>query len=181
MRKKRLILPILLTCSVLLSACGSGTAQPEAVMPRPAEAPPSPISTQEPTAVEDTEVLQVGAEEEVEMKLLIGDMEVSVQWEDNESVSALRELVDDEPLTISMAMYGGFEQVGSIETSLPRNDVQTVTEAGDIVLYAGNQIVIFYGSNSWAYTRLGKITDQSAEELAELLGKENVEIRLEMK
>ena len=181
MRKIRLILPLLLICSVLLSACGSGSAQPEAVMPQPTEAAPSPISTQEPAAVEDTEVLQVGAEEEVKMKLLIGETEVAVQWEDNDSVAALRELVADKPLTIALSMYGGFEQVGSIGTSLPRNDVQTVTEAGDIVLYAGNQIVIFYGSNSWAYTRLGKVTDQSAEELAELLGKENVEIRLEMK
>ena len=104
------------------------------------------------------------------MKLMIGGLEVSVQWEDNESVAALRELVRDEPLTISMSMYGGFEQVGSIGTRLPRNDVQTVTEPGDIVLYAGNQIVVFYGSNSWAYTRLGKIENLSAKELAELLG-----------
>ncbi len=58
-----------------------------------------------------------------------------------------------------MSMYGGFEQVGEIGTSLPRNDVQTTTSAGDIVLYSGNQIVIFYGNNSWAYTRLGHITD----------------------
>ena len=181
MRKKWPILPLLLICSVLLSACGSGTAQTGALMSQPTEAASLPISTQEPTAVEDTEVLQVDAEEKTEMKLMIGETEVAVRWEDNESVAALRELAADGPLTISMSMYGGFEQVGSIGTSLPRNDVQTVTEAGDIVLYAGNQIVIFYGSNSWAYTRLGKITDQSAEDLAELLGKENVEIRLEMR
>jgi hypothetical protein len=77
-------------------------------------------------------------------------------------------------------MYGGFEQVGSIGTSLPRNDVQTTTEAGDIVLYSGNQIVVFYGSNSWAYTRLGKVTDKSKAEMSELLGNGDVMITVSM-
>ena len=170
MIKKWPILPLLLICSVLLSACGSNTMQPKAIMPQSTEAAQAPAPTQEPATVEDAEVVQVDAEERTELKLMIGGLEVSVQWEDNESVAALRELVRDEPLTISMSMYGGFEQVGSIGTRLPRNDVQTVTEPGDIVLYAGNQIVVFYGSNSWAYTRLGKIENLSAKELAELLG-----------
>ena len=69
-----------------------------------------------------------------------------------------------------MSMYGGFEQVGSIGSSIARNDKQTTTDYGDIVLYSGNQIVVFYGSNSWAYTRLGHI-DMTKEELTELLGK----------
>ena len=75
-------------------------------------------------------------------------------------------------------MYGGFEQVGSIGQSLPRDDVQTTTNAGDIVLYSGNQIVIFYGSNSWAYTRLGHITDQDAAGMQLLLGQGDVSITL---
>ena len=75
-------------------------------------------------------------------------------------------------------MYGGFEQVGPIGQSLPRNDVQTVTNSGDIVLYSGNQIVVFYGSNSWAYTRLGHISGKSAQEMAELLGREDVTITI---
>jgi hypothetical protein len=82
-----------------------------------------------------------------------------VEWEDNESVEALKELCQEGPLTIRMSMYGGFEQVGSIGQSLPRDDSRTTTQAGDIVLYSGDQIVVFYGSNSWAYTRLGHITD----------------------
>ena len=101
------------------------------------------------------------------MRLLIGETEVPVTWEKNASVDALRQLL---PLTVEMSMYGGFEQVGSLGTSLPRNDAQTTTRAGDIVLYSGNQIVVFSGSNSWAYTRLGKIVDKTPEELAELLG-----------
>lgn len=65
------------------------------------------------------------------------------------------------PLTLNMSDYSGFEKVGSLGTSLPTDNQQTTTQSGDIVLYNGNQIVIFYGSNSWSYTRLGKIDDLS--------------------
>ena len=77
-----------------------------------------------------------------------------------------------------MSMYGGFEQVGSLGQALPRDDVQTTTAAGDIVLYSGSQIVVFYGSNSWAYTRLGHITDKTPEELTALLGSGDVTITI---
>ena len=116
--------------------------------------------------------------EDIMLQLSIGSENVTVAWEDNETVDALKELVRSEPLTIDMSMYGGFEQVGSVGTDLPRNDVQTTTQAGDIVLYSGNQIVVFYGSNSWAYTRLGHITDKDASELTELLGNGDVTITL---
>ena len=89
------------------------------------------------------------------MILKINGEKFQVEWEDNESVEALKKLC---PLTVEMSMYGGFEQVGSLGSSLPRSDAQTTTDYGDIVLYSGNQIVIFYGTNSWAYTRLGHIT-----------------------
>ena len=75
-------------------------------------------------------------------------------------------------------MHGGFEQVGYLGTNLPKNDVQVTTQAGDIVLYAGNQIVMFYGSNSWAYTRLSRITDQTADEMKVLLGNGDVAITI---
>ena len=90
----------------------------------------------------------------------------------------LKTLCQDRPLTIRMSMYGGFEQVGAIGQSLPRKDSRTTTEAGDIVLYSGDQIVVFYGSNSWAYTRLGHIRDKSAQEMAELLGNGDVTITI---
>ncbi len=115
---------------------------------------------------------------EIIMRLYVNDEELSVAWEDNESVDALRELVSKEALTIEMSMYGGFEQVGSIGQDLTRNDKQTTTSAGDIVLYSGNQIVLFYGSNSWSYTRLGHIDGKSEEELRQLLGNGNVSITI---
>lgn len=114
------------------------------------------------------------------LSMEINGTEVSVAWEDNESTAALEELAGKAPITVQMSMYGGFEQVGSLGASLPRNDSQTTTSAGDIVLYSGNQIVVFYGSNSWAYTRLGRITDKTAAELAELLGNGDVTITIEM-
>jgi len=115
-----------------------------------------------------------------DMKLMIGETAVAVAWEDNESVKELKKLAGEGPVIINMSMYGGFEQVGAIGSSLVSNDVQTVTEPGDIVLYADSQIVIFYGSNSWAYTRLGKITDCTNEELASLLGNGDVTITLSL-
>ena len=107
----------------------------------------------------------------------INDTPVTVAWEDNESVSALKELAAND-LTIQMSMYGGFEQVGSIGQRLPSSDVQTSTSSGDIVLYSSNQLVVFYGSNSWAYTRLGHITDKTPEEMRTLLSNGDVTITL---
>ncbi|MBO6267878.1 MAG: hypothetical protein J6N19_01875, partial [Clostridium sp.] len=117
-------------------------------------------------------------EQKTMLKMKIGETKVSVSWEDNDSVAALKELCKDAPLTIQMSMYGGFEQVGSIGTRLPSNDAQTTTSAGDIVLYSSNQVVVFYGSNSWAYTRLGHITDQDAAGMASLLSNGNVTITI---
>ena len=113
-----------------------------------------------------------------ELYLKIGEEELDVNWENNESIAFLKEQVKEEPIVAELSMYGGFEQVGSLGVSVPRNDVQTVTESGDIVLYSGNQIVIFYGSNSWSYTRLGHIDNRSPSEMRELLGNGDVTITL---
>ncbi|MBQ6121705.1 MAG: hypothetical protein IJI59_08165 [Clostridia bacterium] len=119
-------------------------------------------------------------EGEKDMRMMIGETPVTVAWEDNASVGALKTLAA-EGLTIEMSMYGGFEQVGSIGQSLPRDDAQTTTTSGDIVLYSGNQLVVFYGNNSWAYTRLGHITDQTPEQMKALLGNGDVTITLSIK
>ena len=117
---------------------------------------------------------------DIDMQMMIGETPVTVAWEDNASVEALKTLAA-EGLTIEMSMYGGFEQVGSIGQSLPRDDQQTTITSGDIVLYSGNQLVVFYGSNSWAYTRLGHITDQTPAQMKALLGNGDVAITLSMK
>ena len=114
------------------------------------------------------------------IRMTIGGTPVDVEWENNESVEALRELAAN-GLSIQMSMYGGFEQVGSIGQRLPSHDVQTNTSSGDIVLYSSSQMVVFYGSNSWAYTRLGRITDKTPEEMRALLGNGDITITLTTK
>lgn len=107
--------------------------------------------------------------EENTLVLTVNKTVLSVQWEQNEAVNELFALAKEETITINTTIYGGFEQVGSLPQSFSRNDVQMTAEPGDIVLYSGNQLVVFFGSNSWSYTKLGHI-DLSAEELTLLLG-----------
>ena len=100
------------------------------------------------------------------MKIQIGDASFTATLEDNAAVHELIEMMKDEPLTIDMNDYSGFEKVGPLGKSLTTDNYQTTTTAGDIVLYNGNQIVMFYGSNSWSYTRIGRIDDLSGWEEA---------------
>ena len=138
---------------------------------------PSEQADAEEPATEETGTEEVKAKM---LRMMIGNTAVAVDWENNESVEALKALCENEPLVIQMSMYGGFEQVGPIGSRLPSNDAQTTTSAGDIVLYSSNQIVVFYGSNSWAYTKLGHITDQDASGMAGLLSNGNVTITISM-
>lgn len=128
----------------------------------------------------DLEEMEEDAVETNQIYIRVGENTLTAVLEDNESAEALKELMVDGPLTISASNYGGFEKVCSLGTTLPRNDSQTTTHAGDICLYSGNQIVIFYGSNSWAYTRLGKISDADAGELEKVLSGEETEITLSL-
>ena len=93
---------------------------------------------------------------------------------DNSSSRALVELLQNGSITIDMHDYGNFEKVGTLPKSLPRNDRQITTEAGDIILYQGNQITFYYDTNSWNFTLLGKIDGVTKEELKKILGKGNV-------
>lgn len=112
------------------------------------------------TSVAETDIQNNTEENKVaNMNVQVGDVVFSATLEENEAVSALVEMMRESPVVIQMSDYSGFEKVGSLGTSLPASNSQTTTQAGDIVLYNGNQIVIFYGSNSWSYTRLGHIDD----------------------
>lgn len=77
--------------------------------------------------------------------------------ESNAAAEALTAMMREAPVVIRVSDYSGFEKVGPLGTSLPAENRQTTTQAGDIVLYQGDQIALFYGSNSWSYTRLGRI------------------------
>ena len=201
--KKRLCLLLAVALTVVLTACGNTadkakpTATVQATQPTVSatQAPTKSPETQEMTAVTQapqteptpmetaapeiaTEIIQEEPAPAGDLQMLINGTAVAVAWEDNAAVDTLKELCNGQTLTIDMSVYGGFEQVGSIGTQLPRDDVQMTTEAGDIMLYAGDQMVVFYGSNSWAYTRLGRITDKSQAQLSELLSGGNVTITL---
>ena len=103
-----------------------------------------------------------------------GKSELTATLADNSSAMAFYELLEKGPVTIKMTDYGNFEKVGSLGTSLPRNDTQITTEAGDIILYQGNQITIYYDTNSWNFTRLGKVDGVTQAELKKILGKGDV-------
>ena len=92
----------------------------------------------------------------------------------NSSANALYNLLKRAPVTIKMSDYSNFEKYGPIGISLPRNDTKITTTAGDIILYQGNQIAIYYDTNSWNFTRLGKLDGVTQAELKRILGKGDV-------
>ena len=116
-----------------------------------------------------------------QIRVTVGSSSFIVNLEDNETAKALREMLADEDLTISASNYGGFEKVCQLGKTLPRNDKQITTEAGDVMLYSGNQIVFFYGANSWSYTKIGKVESSSIEELESVLSGSETEVTLSLK
>ena len=109
-----------------------------------------------------------------EIVLTVAGKELTVDWAENSSVDALRELLKKGDITLDMSDYGGFEKGAPLPESLPQNNEQMNTDAGDIILYQGKQFVIYYDTNSWSLTPLGKITGISKAELQSLLGAGNV-------
>ena len=103
-----------------------------------------------------------------------GNHTIAATLADNSSAVAFYELLQKGDVTVKMHDYGNFEKVGSLPKSLPRNDKQITTEPGDIILYQGNQITIYYDVNSWNFTKLGKVEDITQDELKQILGKGNV-------
>lgn len=110
-------------------------------------------------------------EEDMTEKLYItiGNQTLPVTLVKNNATEALMAALAANPITYEADDYGGFEKVGALGMSLPTNNQQLTTQAGDVILYSGNQIVLFYGSNSWSYTRLGRIEYESLEQLKSFL------------
>ncbi len=101
---------------------------------------------------------------------------LKIRAAENSSADAFLDLLESGDVTVEMHDYGSFEKVGSLGTSLPRNDEQITTKPGDVILYQGNQITIYYDVNSWSFTRLGKVQDLSQAELKEILGSGNITV-----
>ena len=161
--KKMLSVTFIIVCAfaALLSGCADS---------RRTEDPESQSSGSDFDKVQEVQAAEqnVKEEETMDRKMIVevGGKHFTATLEDNKAADTLVEMMQEDPVTIQMSDYGGFEKVGDLGTELPTSNRQTTTQAGDIVLYQGNQIVIFYGSNSWSYTRLGRIDDLTGWETA---------------
>ena len=131
------------------------------------------------SAVEETEITAKSAvdDEKEYMKLYFNDTEIPVIWEDNQTVQELMEEAGKGDIVVQMSMYSDNEQVGSLGKSYTKNDEHITTHSGDIVLYSGDKIVVFYGSNSWAYTRLGKMNIPEGD-VTELLSNGDITLKI---
>ena len=116
------------------------------------------------------------------IQITVSGKMLSVKIEDNEATKALVAALREASITYEAHDYGGFEKVGALGRSLPASDTQITTQAGDVILYSGNQIVLFYGSNTWSYTRIGKMQYESLDELKSFLkaGEGNISVTLSL-
>ena len=169
---KRVLTVLLAIMLITMTSCGKSDNSST----QPTTEEPSITIT---TPSDDNQTTKEDKTANMKITLKIDGIEVDVIWADNDSVKALKNLAKD-GLTINMSKYGGFEQVGSIGSTLPSADTRITTNPGDIVLYSLNQIVIFYDSNTWSYTKLGHI-NLSKSELTDLLGDEDVVITIDLK
>ena len=152
-----------------LSACGIDTA------PEDLSVPPTQVVVSDQDAAQAQQSGEVTLnQEEAALKITVGAYELMATFEENSSAEEFKELLSQGPLSIEMEDYGGFEKVGFLSRNLTRNDNYITTEPGDVILYQGNQITIYYGVNSWNLTRLAKIDDPT--ELKAKLGDGTVQV-----
>ena len=164
-------------CTLLLGCSQPAPAvnvesKPAAQSAQSTQSQPEPAPTPKPVESE--------TQEAIKMNLQIGDTTLTATLADNSSARALAELLKKGPLTLSLEDYAGMEKVGPLGTALPQNNEQMVTGPGDIILYQGSSFVIYYGTNSWRLTRLGRIDDTDEERLRELLGDGAVTVTLSL-
>ena len=110
------------------------------------------------------------------LTIRIGDRTLTADLENNSSAEALKELLSKGSLTLNMSDYGGMEKTAALPEKLPQNNESINTDAGDLILYQGNVITIYYDTNSWSLTRLGKINNITKSELQEILGNGDVSV-----
>ncbi len=117
----------------------------------------------------------------MKLYIKIGNKILTATLASNSSAEALVKKLKGEDLTIEMSDYAHFEKVGLLGFHLPTNDTEFTTESGDIILYQGNQITIYYDTNHWKFTKIGKIDDISKTELKQILGSGDVIITFSLK
>ncbi len=139
----------------------------------PTESPKDSSSTSQGLP-QDTDSKQ----EDMDMKIniIVGNKTFTATLAGNSSAETFAKLLKEDSITINMSDYANMEKVGSIDTKLPRNDEHITTQAGDLILYQGNMLVIYYAPNSYSLTRLGRIDNVTAQELKDALGSGDVTV-----
>ena len=119
---------------------------------------------------------------EQKMYITIDGQTQSVTLVDNSATRALVEKLRQAPISVTLNSSGGFEIWGALGFSLPTSNQQMTAQPGDVILYSGSNICLFYGSNSWSYTRLGKIDGLTESELRSFLkaGESNISVTLSL-
>jgi hypothetical protein len=180
--KRGFALLLVLGFIVLSAACAEQNAATGAV----SQNAPTDAVSQEEDGIdaggieENGDPKDTGEVEEGMINLKIGEFSFTATLAENSSAQALKEMLAEGPVTVDMRDYENMEKVGSLDTSLPRNDESITTQPGDLILYQGNALVIYYEPNTWNFTRLGKINDVTQEELKEALGTGDVSVTLSL-
>ena len=157
---------------VACSDAASHSTQPEAQTPKSS-------AGKTPGAVPASSSAQTEAP--VKLKIHVNDTTFTATLEENSSAEAFAEFLSQGDMTLDMHDYGSFEKVADLPRSFPRNDTQINTDAGDIILYQGNSITIYYDKNSWNFTRLGKIDNVNKKRLKQILGDGNATVTFSVK
>lgn len=159
--KRWMMLPLMVLALTSAAACSPNDEGPE-YTPQNPQTPQTPVTPEEP-GDDDSNENQDPMKNNT-LRVSVNGRSFTATLLDNAATEALKERLAQGTVTLRMDDYGDMEKVGSLGFSLPRNDSRTTTAPGDIVLYQGNSIVIFYGSNTWSYTRLGKVDGVSSRE-----------------
>ncbi len=160
--------------TITLAACGGAGAEVSETAPPVTAAPARPAG-----AAPDTEDMQ--KEDAPMIYAHVGEDVLSIIPEDNSSAEDFIALLQEGDITIEMEDYGGFEKVGSLGRSLSTNDRRITTQPGDVILYQGNSVTIYYDTNTWSFTLLGRIRGLSQEELKDILGSGSVSVTFSLK
>lgn len=171
--KEIICMALAFTMSVAMAVCGGGQ-QGQAPVPKQEEI------QQEETEQKETEQKAAEKNEAMKMNIQIGDTVFTATLAENSSVEALKELMADGSLTLDMSDYANMEKGADLGVTLPQNDRQMNTRAGDIILYQGRTLAIYYDTNSWSLTPIGKIDNVNEEELKAALGIGDVTVTLSL-
>lgn len=181
---KKLIALIALVSLLVLAGCAQGqvSSSTRASGESSSTVESAPVSEASASSAKTSSPAEspVAVESRTSFAIGVNGAQLTVEPADTEAARALMERLQAGPVTVSLHAYGGFEQVGPLPWSLPASDEQIAASPGDIMLYQGDQITIFTGSNSWAYTPLGSIEDATPEMLSEVFAGDAVEITLSL-